>query len=48
MENDTELLQCYNRGCGQKYDSNKNSDGKQVMFSRIFFSVLNTFYIYSI
>lgn len=26
MENET--LQCYNRGCGQKYDPNKNNDGK--------------------
>lgn len=22
------LLQCYNRGCGQKFDPNKNNDGK--------------------
>lgn len=22
------LLQCYNRGCGQKYNSNNNEDGK--------------------
>lgn len=35
MTND-KLVNCYNKGCGQKFDPSDNSDGKKRKFSRIF------------
>lgn len=43
MANEELLEQCYNRGCGQKYDPTTNTDGKkpeirlfQVIFPTVF------------
>lgn len=29
MTENTVLLQCYNRGCGQKYNPSENKEGKR-------------------
>lgn len=32
MSEANNLVQCYNRGCGQKYDPNQNTDGKSKKY----------------
>lgn len=35
MSQETELLHCYHRGCGKKFDQNDNKDGKlHVLFGK--------------
>lgn len=41
MSNQNDLLQCYNRGCGKKFDPKNNEDGKQG-YRSLNFRVLQT------
>ena len=38
-----ELLQCYNRGCGQKYVPSENNDGKLSFVTLLFSSIFKDF-----
>jgi len=31
----SQLLHCYNRGCGQKFDPNENSEGNRDILKQI-------------
>lgn len=41
-------IQCYNRGCGQKYDPNKNNDGKIFSLNVGLIPVLHSSIIWNI
>lgn len=41
--NMTKLVPCYNRGCGQMFEEEKNSEGLLLLFSCIIFSPITSF-----
>lgn len=41
------LLYCYNKGCGIKFDPNENSNGKDLLFSSCFMFYTSCFMIIS-
>lgn len=44
MSGEQNLVQCYNRGCGQKYDPCKNSEGKPSTV-QVAYCVMKTFFL---